>query len=185
MAIADHCNIRQNIIVPNISWGMGIHECDVLVCSKLGYLKEYEIKISISDLIKDGRKRHGHTNKKIKELWFAFPDELFHKIVKKFKVIPGPEKDCTGISIPNIPERAGIITFYKTKFSHAGKAYTRTITTIYRKPIKNKLVVQVTEDEKVNMLRLGAMRIWGLKRKIISLTKQLKENDLQKIKKNS
>ena len=52
-----HLNIRQNIIVPNVSWGMYIggkimHECDLLMLSSSGYATEIDIKVSKSDLLK-------------------------------------------------------------------------------------------------------------------------------------
>lgn len=51
-AIAMKLDIRKHIIVPNISWGAGLHECDLLVINKSGYATEIEIKISKSDLKK-------------------------------------------------------------------------------------------------------------------------------------
>jgi hypothetical protein len=42
-------NYRQNIIVSNVSWGLGIHECDLLIITKSGYATEVEIKVSLSD----------------------------------------------------------------------------------------------------------------------------------------
>jgi len=32
--VAQYFNPRQNIVVPNISWGMNIHECDLLIVRK-------------------------------------------------------------------------------------------------------------------------------------------------------
>ena len=49
--------IRSNLIVPNVSWGMGInYEADLVVVSKSGYATEYEIKRSYSDFIADFHK---------------------------------------------------------------------------------------------------------------------------------
>lgn len=59
IAIMEYFGIRQNLIVPNVSWGMnGLHECDVLILSKAGYATEVEIKISKPDLLKDRDKKH-------------------------------------------------------------------------------------------------------------------------------
>ena len=50
--------IRSNIIVPNVSWGMGIeYEADLIVLSKQGYATEYEIKRSYSDFVADFAKK--------------------------------------------------------------------------------------------------------------------------------
>ena len=76
IAVADYFGIRQNLIVPNISWGMGIHECDLLIVTGSGFAYEIEIKISKSDLIKDKLKYHKHFSEKIKKLYFAIPKKL-------------------------------------------------------------------------------------------------------------
>ena len=36
------------------------HECDVLVCTKIGYLTEIEIKRSYADFLNDFKKEHTH-----------------------------------------------------------------------------------------------------------------------------
>lgn len=76
IAIANHFNPRRNLIVPNVSWGMGMHECDLLIVSRSGYATEIEIKVSRSDLIKDAEKKHGHRHNKISRLYFAIPSSL-------------------------------------------------------------------------------------------------------------
>lgn len=90
LAVSRHFNYRTNLIVPNISWGFAIHECDLLIISKSGYATEVEIKVSKSDLKKDQDKKHKHEDKRIKYLYFAIPEKL------------EKDKDL-------IPEHAGII----------------------------------------------------------------------------
>ena len=144
--LANYFNYRQNLIVPNISWGLylnhnTLHECDLLVLTGSNYLWEIEIKISKSDLIADKKKRHGHYNQNIKRLYFAIPEYL---------------KDC----IEHIPERAGIIVVdKKSKYNKCEQI---------RKPKTNK-GYQLTDKEKLKMAMLGSMRIWGLKKKIIKM----------------
>jgi len=58
--VAQYFGPRECIIVPNISWGINIHECDLLIIRKSGYGIEVEIKISKSDLIADAKKGHHH-----------------------------------------------------------------------------------------------------------------------------
>lgn len=89
-AIANFFNPRLNIIVPNVSWGLFLHECDILVLTKSGYAYEIEIKTDKYDLIKDSKKKHGHWNIKLSRLYFAIPDYL---------------REYT----QHIPERAGIL----------------------------------------------------------------------------
>ena len=136
IAVAEYLNVRTNLIVPNISWGMFLHECDLLVLTPAGFAWEVEIKISRADLIKDKEKRHGHHNNKIKSLYFAIPDYLEY---------------C----IEHIPERAGVI-------SVNDKLRCKTL----RRPISVKCPYRFTMQERYKVARLGSMRIWGLKRKI-------------------
>jgi len=57
-AVAKYFNFRKNLIVPNVSWGFNIHECDLLIVRKSGYAIEVEIKISKSDFKADFKKIH-------------------------------------------------------------------------------------------------------------------------------
>lgn len=52
------------------------HECDILSVSNSGYLTEFEIKISKSDLKNDLKKRHHHNSKRLKYQYFAIPEKL-------------------------------------------------------------------------------------------------------------
>ena len=143
-ALSRYFNCRQNIIVPNISWGFFIHECDLLIIRKSGYVLEVEIKISKADLKKDRDKEHNHEDhyKRIKELWFAIPDYL---------------QD----SIDLIPKNAGIITVYYNEW--AEKLYCKAL----REPVVNTKARNLLENEILKIARLGTMRIWNLKRKLI------------------
>ena len=142
LAVAYHFGIRTNLIVPNVSWGFGVHECDLLIVTPHGYVSEVEIKITESDLIADQKKRHNHCSEKIKYLWFALPKDL-----------------AESLYIQNlIPERAGIISV------HEGSCCLR-----IRKPVKNGSY-KLSDYERYTIARLGAMRIWGLKEKIIKAT---------------
>ncbi len=76
ISVAKYLDPGTNLIVPNASWGLGLHECDLLVISKAGYASEVEIKVSRGDLIRDKEKRHGHASDRIKCLWFAIPESL-------------------------------------------------------------------------------------------------------------
>jgi hypothetical protein len=144
--LAGHFNYRQNLIVPNISWGMDIHECDLLIVRKSGVGIEVEIKVDKYDLIKDAKKPHHHKDRsnRIKELYFAIPDYL-----EKY--------------IEYIPERAGILVLTK----HIDSSIYINCREL-RKPVPNKTARKFTVAEMMNVARLGTMRIWSLKRTIIS-----------------
>ena len=145
LRLAGWFSSRVNLIVPNVSFGFTWHECDLLIMSKSGYLTEVEIKVSTSDLKKDLLKRHGHKDDRIKYLYFAIPKKL--------------EKH-----IEYIPERAGIIVIDKKGGVHK-----------LRKPIRNKMAKPMSVEEMYKIARLGALRIWSLKRKILEMKSKLKE----------
>lgn len=137
IAIAEHYGIRQNIIVPNISWGLGLHECDLLVLSSSKYATEIEIKISISDLKKDAKKKHTHYSEKIKYLYFAIPSYL-------------------AMHIEYIPKRAGI---YVVNSKHE--------VFCLAKPVYNIGCRCFTEEEIFQLQRLGIIRTWSLRKKLL------------------
>jgi len=147
VAIVTLFGIRENIIVPNISWGFYIHEIDLFLINKSGYVKEIEIKRSKSDLIADFTKKHHHVDKqnRINELYYAMPVELY--------------ETCKHY----IPENAGIITC--NRYDNDSKIYARIIR--HAKKIKNSR--KLTIEEQLQIARLGTMRIWSLKNKIIKL----------------
>ena len=150
VSIAHNFDYRTNLIIPNISWGFGIHECDVLMVTKAGYLTEFEIKVSPQDLLKDRDKKHGHVDTRIKNFYFAMPDT---------------EKMLEVIS--EIPQRAGILVFeYRT-------AKSMKMTKI-REPKVNTSAVPISDKDRMLLLRLAALRIWPLKSKIIDLKEKMK-----------
>ena len=148
IAVAAYFNARVNLIVPNISWGMSFgHECDLFVLTPSGYGYEIEIKISKSDLKADLAKLHQHRSLKIKKLYFAIPEKL---------------SDC----IDFIPKRAGILIATE----HNGG---RIIIEKKRDAVIN-CNYKFSEVERWNLARLGALRIFPLKRSLKEANKNYK-----------
>lgn len=143
--LMNYFDFRTKYIVPNVSFGAGLHECDLLVITKTGYATEVEIKVSLSDLKNDCNKKHQHKSKKIKELWFAIPEIINPSIALEY-----------------IPERAGLLWVY----GHYDKRNPIRVK-IIRPPITQKLAYKWTEKEIFNVLRLAAMRIYSLKNKLL------------------
>ena len=141
-AVAVLINYRKNVIVPNVSWGLGLfHECDMLVLDGQNRFTEIEIKVSASDLKADFKKEHGHKSKIISRLIYAMPIELCQKY-----------QDL-------IPKHCGII---------AVREYTRYNLTGYKaewfrmcKHDKSKEKPSAQTIRK--FMELGCMRIWTLK----------------------
>jgi hypothetical protein len=139
LSVVKYLKPRINLIVPNISWGLNIHECDLFVLSKSGYATEIEIKVSRSDLKKDLDKRHHHKSNKIKKLYFAIPDYML----------------C---DIELIPKHAGILIV-----NQRGRC------TLHREAVINEKSYKFSDAERFQVARLGALRIWNLKKRIKKL----------------
>lgn len=154
IALAKYFDVRRNIIVPNISWGLLSHEVDLLVVRKSGIAVEVEIKISVQDLKADFKKSHHHIEKqnRITEFYYAMPKDIYEK--------------CIDI----IPKSAGIIIcerYINYKKESAVKA------TLLRKSTRIKGSRKLTSEEQFKVAKLGCMRIFSLKEKIVkSKTKQ-------------
>ncbi len=152
-ALANWLNYRANLIVPNVYWGMtGFHECDLLVVSKAGYLTEIEIKVTKSDLRADKKKWHGHRSLRIKRLFFALPDYLEH---------------CVDL----VPERAGII-LVRPEGNVPGVYPYHPRCRATRPAQRNKDAGKISEADRYKIARLGALRIWNLKRQLAWCRKQ-------------
>ena len=146
IALMEHYDVRQNVIVPNVAWGLQIHECDLISLTIAGYATEIEIKVSKADLLKDFEKWHEHLSNKIKYFYYAVP------------------KNMEEFTREKIPERAGLIT--------VKQEYGEYLVTVVKFGLENKAAVKWSNDDRLQLCRLGAMRILGLKRKIRGLKMQ-------------
>lgn len=165
LAIAKYYGTRQHIIVPNISWGFTwgknnseyIHECDMFIIKRTGYAVEVEIKRSKTDLLNDFKKKHQHKSEKIREFFYAIPKD---KVDEWSKLIP---------------KHAGIIAYWKyeesiwdrkkRKWSDETKWVVRAGR--IRNAEINKTATKLTTEEQLKIARLGCLRIWNLKEKLI------------------
>lgn len=152
IAVMYYCDIRRNIVVPNVSFGItrrkddngrrmyeALHECDVLKLTPSGYATEYEIKISKSDFKADLKKKHGHNSKFIKQLYYVVPYEMLE------------------FAKENLPENSGLYYVKNKRMYSAVKAPNR------------KQAFKWRDEEIHKLARLGTMRILGLKKKINKL----------------
>ena len=148
VAVANHFGIRQNLVVPNVSWGAGLnYECDLLVVSPVGYASEVEIKVSKQDLKKDAEKRKWRFDrpKFIKRLFFAVPESLGEACLEY------------------APAEAGVLVVRDDSEMfqvHHGQ------TKLIRAPKMNKGSRMLSAAEVSNLQRLVAMRVWSLKEKL-------------------
>jgi len=139
IAVAEFFGVRKNVIVSNVFWGMFPYELDLCILNKGFYATEVEIKISKSDLKADSKKWHRHDQNYnyIKYLWFAMPEKM---------------KGCEDM----VPQNAGIFFVSKNGFVN-----------IFRKPISNKLAKKWDMEKAFKLGRLGSMRTWDLKWKLL------------------
>jgi len=148
--IMEYFGVRANLIVPNVSWGIAnLHECDLLILSGNNYATEVEIKVTKHYLLKDNDKRHGHLHHYIARLFFAVPEKLEEEALK------------------HIPDRAGLLVVCPRVRGRDGERYC--IVKQVRAAKRNKDPHQWAVHERFQLLRLGAMRILGMKKKLFAL----------------
>jgi hypothetical protein len=128
---------RKFLVVPNASWGVGLHECDLLALTASGEAHEIEIKVSVGDLKRDSEKRHHHESKRIKCLWFAAPACMREALLE------------------HVPERAGIIIVHDQSRGYSG------VLEIVRKPQRRADARAFTFEERYDLARLGTIRYWS------------------------
>lgn len=156
IALMKYLGVRQNLVVPNVSWGMyGLHECDLLSLSGSNYATEVEIKVSKGDLLNDKKKNHDHDHKLITYFYYAVPAKLVE------------------VALEEIPEHAGLISVEKVDFY--GRLYNNVSQV---RPAQRKAkAYKWTDDDRYRLARLGTLRILGLKEKVHKLNTKLKKND--------
>lgn len=151
IALVKILNKRQNIIVPNVSWGIGLHECDILTILRCGDAIEYEIKVSRADFIKDFKKGHHHKSDRIRELYFVVPIELKE------------------LAFEMLSPEIGIITckYYDSYNPYTEETIENDISINWdRNAIPNKNAIKLTDKEILHVAHLGCMRVWNLKEKL-------------------
>ncbi len=144
IALMAHYGVRQNLIVPNVSWGLLTYEADLVILTGSNYATEIEIKISKADLKKDKEKKHTHNSDMFKYLYFAVPKKLVE------------------FALTEIPESAGLYSI-ETRNIEGGYYWVEQI----KPPVLNKAHIKWTDGYRVKLAELGCMRILGLKRKLL------------------
>lgn len=141
-------NKRTDIFVPNVSWGLLNHEADMVIMTKSGYLTEIEIKRSWEDFKADFKKDHRHEDDRVYKFFYCVPDSIFEK-VKNFLNEKYPIKN----------EIPAVITYNENGFIDATRGF-GTPTTGGRK---------LFLEEQLTIARLGCMRTWNLKQKLVDI----------------
>lgn len=148
VGLAHYFNYRNNIIVPNVSWGLLPYEADLLVLNKSGYVTEVEIKRSWADFLADFRKEHKHNTHIVSWRYYAVPAVIVEKCEAKLKELD-PYKTWGLLSYYEYGGVVGVSTVYYPCNLNRHKA-------------ENKLSI----EEQFQLARLGAMRVWSIKTKL-------------------
>ncbi len=144
-------NKRQDIFVPNVSYGLLEHEADLVVMTKSGYLSEIEIKRSWADFLADFKKPHGHKDERVYRFYYAVPEKIAELVIEYIQDHQVPTD--------------GVIVYYENgtySFTPGGKMG------VYYSHGRKLFM-----EEQLTIARLGCMRIWNLKQKIVESSKKL------------
>lgn len=152
LAIMRKMKFIQNIIVPNISEMCGFlrFETDMVVLSKSGYATGFEIKVSKSDLKADFKKdQHVLSNDLLKgEFWFR---HYYGKFKYFYYAVPEFLLEET---LRLVPDTFGV--YYLDEYNRF----------IMARASKELFRYKWTDSERVNLMRLGTMRIYSLKKSL-------------------
>lgn len=153
--------IRQNIVIPNVSWGFLNHEADLLIINKNKHLIEIEIKRTWADFMADFKKSHTHNDKKLSHFYYAVPESIGKRVFEWLYVGEYCAKNYWDRSVVNgyteHNQNNGGLIVYGEKIFH-----NYCITVAAGKMGDYRL----TTDDELKLLRLGNMRIWGMKKKL-------------------
>jgi hypothetical protein len=166
LGLSYHFKPRQNINIPNLSWGLLNHEADFVSITKTGYLTEVEIKRSWSDFLADFKKRIYHKDERVSKFYYCVPASIKDKVTEYLKT----NKIWTD----------GVFYFSETTFAD-DKAVMIQGPIIYdnadfSKPVGTHRAL--TAEEMIHVGHLGCMRIWNLIGKLIQNNTRLNSFDV-------
>lgn len=142
LAVMDAYDIRKNTIIANVQSGMGVKECDLLMLRPTGYATEFELKLTKGDLMKDFNKTDGHVSELIKETFFVMP------------------MNVVSTAIQVLPKNFGVIGVKRDKDFNP-------VMEQIRDAQSNPNARKWTDEERMQFLRLGCMRLYKLKKDLV------------------
>ena len=145
-------NIRSDIMIPNLSYGLLPYEADFVVISKAGYLTEVEIKRSWQDFKADFKKEHKHDADQVYYFYYCVPESIVDKVVDYFKTQYGSGW-CPALL--KFTEK-GQVSRVLVKDETSGRY--RSVGTQYNEGYHRKLFL----EEQLTVARLGQLRYWSL-----------------------
>lgn len=146
---------RNDIIVPNVSWGLLPYEADLLAISKAGQVTEVEIKRSMADLRADFKKGHLHDSEDITYFYYCVPESLVEKaketILSFFQA---------RYAVPVGPEDCPALLCYTESGEIRGTGFGKARRFGYRSP--------APADKQATAGRLASLRYWNLLEETVS-----------------
>lgn len=159
--LMEYFDFRRNYVVPNLTRMSGLvrFETDILSITKSGYATGVEIKVSKSDLKNDLNKRHWKAYNRLinKGGVHVYKEKFFGKLKYFYYAVPPELVEDTE---EQIPDWCGILTIGK-----------RRKIIIHRKA-EFLYNYKYSQNEIHNMLRLGSMRIYSMKKKELKNVKK-------------
>lgn len=176
IVLMEHFKFNQKDIVCGLTGtirGLVRFETDMLVLSKSGFAVAVEIKVSKADLKRDLKKPHiqsidprldynDYSTSKTMYLGSS-PKQWFPKIKHFYYAVPEKLEEA---ALEQIPEVCGLIVV-KDSYVHLN-VRRPALASVVRKP-KRITDYKWTDEERMNLLRLGTMRQYNLKKKLLKL----------------
>ncbi len=144
---------RRYITVPNVSWGLGIDEADLIALSDSGWLTEIEIKISLADLRAEAKKykyKRGQSrtaSELIQKRYIAIPRDILRQKRRWLEI----ETDIK----PLLPEGFWLIIVDIAERAVSSRAR------IEIPAPKNPRARMLDGGERLKLMRLGYLRFWA------------------------
>lgn len=140
----------QNVVIPNVIlegkadprneplFPYVSYEADLVWITQAGYLTEVEIKISFSDFMADFKKKAYHSNKSVRNFYYAFSEELFK--TKRNDIMGQLMKEAPDSGVMVVSARYGVKLIVK--------------------PVPRGKALKLTTPEMFNLMRIGCMKWW-------------------------
>ena len=160
LALLDYFEFNQKLVVPGVTSlsGLVAFETDMLVLSVSGYATAIEIKVSKADLKNDLKKAHILLKN---SLGLKSPLEWYYEKIKGFYyAVPIELKEA---ALSQIPSYAGLLIVE----NHPSKKNRYLVKIVKKSTIL--FPFKWTQGMRYNLARIGAMRIYNLKKRIAML----------------
>lgn len=155
--------VRTHSVILNVSWGFfATHEADIVIMDNASkYITELEVKRSWADFKADFRKTTTHIEGKVEYLYYVVPESLGDRVLS---FLNGHDwgrdwwrlhfPDTAPVGVITYPEKGGRVKVLKNAPSLA----------MFKEC--NRKQHKLFLEEENQLLRLGTLRFWSLRKKI-------------------